>query len=345
MFKVTNGIYAVGVLNPNMRIFDIVMRTDYGTSYNTYIIKDKKNVLIDGCHERFTNAFIKNIEEIVPIEKIDYLIVNHCEPDHTGALKTLLTKAPNIEIFCTASSKIFLTNILKLPLKIHVIKDREALNVGSNTLEFFVAPFLHWPDSMFTYIKETKTVFTCDFLGCHYCEPLMIDTQISYLPAYQKAVGEYYGAIFGPFPSYVKKGLEIIKSLDVSCVCTSHGPILTKNGMFSYVCDYYDKHCSLNPTKLSIPIFYASAYGYTAQIAKAIQSGIMQANKSIECQLYDINAYPLAELASILNKAKAFCIGSPTLNKNVVPPIACLINNIDVINAKNKKALVFGDYG
>jgi flavorubredoxin len=173
MLKVTESIYSVGVLNPNMRIFDIVMKTEYGTSYNSYIVKGKKIALIDACHERFLDQYVQNIEEVTPLDKIDYLIVNHCEPDHTGALRQLLKKIPNVQIFCTPAGKLFLSEITKLPLNIHIVKDHEVLDLGGKTLEFIIAPFLHWPDSMFTYAKEEKTVFTCDFLGTHYCEPLM----------------------------------------------------------------------------------------------------------------------------------------------------------------------------
>jgi flavorubredoxin len=143
MFKITKDIYSVGALNPNMRIFDVVMRTEFGTSYNSFIIKGDKVALIDGCHETFTRQFIANIEEVTPLNKIDYLVVNHCEPDHTGALKELITKVPNIEIYCSPSSAIFLKEITKLPLKLHVVKNDDTLSLGNKTLKFVSAPFLH----------------------------------------------------------------------------------------------------------------------------------------------------------------------------------------------------------
>jgi flavorubredoxin len=133
----------VGVLNPNMRIFDIVMRTEYGTSYNSYIVKGEKIALIDGCHEKCTQQYIQNIQEVVPLNKIDYLVVNHCEPDHTGALRELINKIPNIDIYCSPSSSIFLKEIIKLPLKLHIVKDGDTLSLGNKTLQFINAPFLH----------------------------------------------------------------------------------------------------------------------------------------------------------------------------------------------------------
>jgi flavorubredoxin len=144
MFKIVDNIYSVGVLNPNMRIFDIVMRTEYGTSYNSYLVRGTKKIaLIDGCHERFTKQFFDNIKQIVPLNKIDYLIVNHCEPDHTGALKELITQIPNIQIYCSQASGVFLKEITNLPIQPHIVKDGESLSLGNKTLKFINAPFLH----------------------------------------------------------------------------------------------------------------------------------------------------------------------------------------------------------
>jgi flavorubredoxin len=239
MFKVTKDIYSVGVLNPNMRIFDVVMRTEYGTSYNSYIVKGDKVALIDGCHEKFTKGYIGNIEEVLPLNKIDYLIVNHCEPDHTGALIELIQKIPNIQIYCTAPSSIFLKEIIKLPLNCHIVKHGDTLSLGNKTLQFINAPFLHWPDSMFTYVKEDKTVFTCDFLGSHYCEPNMIDTNVTYVDAYKSSIKLYYDVIFSPFKQYANEGLDKLEPLNCEFICTSHGPILTKNGLYKHVFNQY----------------------------------------------------------------------------------------------------------
>jgi flavorubredoxin len=143
MLQIKPGIYSVGVLNPNMRIFDIVMRTEYGTSYNSYLVKDKQIALIDGCHENFVDQYLNNITEVTPLSTIDYLIVNHCEPDHTGALRQLLKKIPNVQIYCSPSSSIFLKEIVKLPLNIHIVRDGDHLSLGNKTLRFISAPFLH----------------------------------------------------------------------------------------------------------------------------------------------------------------------------------------------------------
>jgi flavorubredoxin len=345
MFHITKNIYSVGVLNPNMRIFDIIMRTEYGTSYNSFLVKGDKIALIDGCHEHFTNLYLKNIEEVVPLNKIDYLIVNHCEPDHTGALQILLTKAPNIQIYCSPSSSIFLKEITKLPLNIHIVRDGDTLSLGNKQLQFINAPFLHWPDSMFTYVKEDKVVFTCDFLGAHYCEPSMMDNSITYSDAYKIAMKFYYDVIFSPFKEHVNNGLDKLSKLDCQYICTSHGPILTPNHLYKYVFDKYREWSKPAVKKVTIPIFFASAYGYTKKLAEIIQKGIQSVNSEIETNIYDVNNYDASLLNSLMNSATAFCIGSPTINKNAVPPITHLLNDIDAINTQGKLVLVFGSYG
>lgn len=343
--EVSKGIYSVGILNPNMRIFDIVMRTEYGTSYNSFIVKGEKIALIDGCHEKFVDQYITNIEKVTPLNKIDYLIVNHCEPDHTGALRQLLKRIPNIQIYCTPASKLFLTEITNMALNIHVVKDHELLDLGGKTLEFIIAPFLHWPDSMFTYAKENKTVFTCDFLGSHYCEPTMIDTKIPYPEKYKSSLKLYYDVIFSPFKSYVNSGLDKLGQLDCETVCTSHGPILTKQGLYKMVLNHYREWSQIQPTQKSIPIVFASSYGYTSMVAQAICDGIKSIDPDIQCNLYDANNFSQDELLQIINSSTAFCIGSPTLNKNAVPSISNLLMNIDTINTKDKHVLIFGSFG
>lgn len=345
MFKVKNNIYSVGVLNPNLRIFDIVMCTEFGTTYNSYLIKDPKgNVLIDTAHRTFNKEFFDHVKEVCRTNEIKYLIVNHCEPDHSGSIRDLIQTNPNIEIYCSQASKKFLEGITNLNnLKIHVVKDKETLKLAKHTLQFEIAPFLHWPDSMFTYVVEEKVVFTCDFLGSHYCEPQMIDSKITYPDSYFKALKYYYDAIFGPFKPWVKAGLKKLKALDIEYACTSHGPILTKKGLYPKILDLYEEWSEPNAKSNIVPIFYVSAYGCTTKIAESIAKGIKQAGYTPK--LYDVIYHSAEELSAALNTCDMFCVGSPTLNRNALPPIWILLAGIDAINMRKKKAFVFGSYG
>jgi flavorubredoxin len=198
---------------------------------------------------------------------------------------------------------------------------------------------------MFTYLKSDGVVFTCDFLGAHYCEPQMIDSKVNYLDAYLQSVQEYYDAIFGPFPKYVRQGLDILSKLEFKYVCNSHGPILTKGVEYETIYHMYETNSRPVTKPFSIPIFCASAYGYSMRAALTIQATIKATDQSIVTEIYDVNNYSRNELAQLLNQADAFCLGGPTINKNAVPPILDLLSSLDTINSENKPILIFGSYG
>ena len=163
--KITEGIYSVGIMNPNMRVFDIVMKTDSGTSYNSYLVRgSEKTALIETCHESFFEEYLENIKEVCKFEEIDYIVMNHNEPDHSGSLAKLLELMPNAQLIASIAGANYLKNITnRCDLDIHKVKDGEVLDLGGLSLTFLSAPNLHWPDSMFTWVKEANTLFTCDF--------------------------------------------------------------------------------------------------------------------------------------------------------------------------------------
>lgn len=347
-FKITEGVYSVGVLNPNMRIFDVVMRTDFGTSYNAYLITGAKNVLVDTVHARFFDEYLENIRGIIDPAKIDYLVMNHNEPDHSGSLKKLLEVAPQIQVLATPGGKIYLEHITNTrALNITAVKDGDLLDIGGGkSLKFIHAPLLHWPDTMFTWMEADKIAFTCDFLGCHYCEPRMFDKFISYPGSFEIAYKEYFDGIFSPFKPYVQKGLSKLNALDADYVCASHGPILTNGGFLEKAKARYDEW-SRPAAKASkqVPIFYCSAYGNTAQLAGKIAEGIRSARKDLLVELYDINECDLCSLQEKMNESDAFLLGSPTINKDAVCPVWTMACGIDAINAKGKPVSAFGSYG
>ena len=349
MTKLKENIYSIGVLNPNIRMSDIIVPCPYGTTYNAYLVKGSNKIaLIDTVHDGFEDRYFETIEETVGIKNVNYLIVNHSEPDHSGVIEKLIEKNPNIEIYCTASSNIFVKQITNNPnLKIHVVKEAEELSLGDKTLVFYPAAFLHWPDSMFTYVKEDKTIFTCDFLGCHYCESEVVDTMLKHYDNYLKAMRAYFDFIFGPFRPFVLKGLQIINSLSIDMICPSHGPILTKPETIKTELDNYDKwaHETNDVYKDIVPIFFVTAYGYTEAIANAIAEQVKACNK--KPVLVNLTKYDEKEVnpTALLNGCKEVCIGSPTINRNALPPVIDLIKWVDCINSGNKKILLFGSFG
>ncbi|MDR2090424.1 MAG: FprA family A-type flavoprotein [Clostridiales bacterium] len=480
--KIKEGLYSVGVLNPNLRFFDVVMRTDFGTSYNSYLIKDKKNALIDTCHDGFFEEYIENIGELIPLSAVDYIILNHTEPDHSGALARLLKLCKNAKVYCSRPASIYLKAITNGEMVFNVVKDGDVLSLGDKELRFISAPFLHWPDTMFTYCERLSAVFTCDFLGSHFCEPNMTDRRISYPEKFLKALKGYYDDIFSPFPSYVADGLKKLYALKFDTACVSHGPVLTRKGTDNFcvkdtgrtryggadsalknienfnvssadlfrpegsgIEDFCKDFCddfyaediesaryntadlrlkeagnfkiketrnpraeSVDPAlkkadnpraesaelkteetdnprgehtyfprystavfpensesgllnyalkkyaewsapeksvRLKIPVFYCSAYGYTKKLALTALSELKRIFPSAETAVYDASEGEIGALAEIMNSSDGFMIGSPTLNRNAVPPVLELLARLDMIGCQKKPVGVFGSYG
>lgn len=345
--KIVDNVYSVSVLNPNLRIFDVIMKTDYGTSYNSYIVKgSEKTALIETAHLTYFNYFIDNLKEVTNLEDIEYLIMNHNEPDHSGSIEKLLDLIPNLKIITSQAGSIYLKNITNRDINVIVAKDGDSISLGDKTLTFINAPFLHWPDSMFTYLKEDKILFSCDFFGSHYCEPQMFDTCITYPNAYQTALKGYYDAIFGPFKPYVLKGLEKIKDLEIEYAATSHGPILSRKGLLTDVMEKYKQWSTpiVRENKV-IPIFYCSAYGNTELLAKSIASGIKEVIPTADVEIFDIIYHDMNDLSALLNQSDAFLIGSPTINKDAVPPVWNLLSHVDAVNIQKRPVALFGSYG
>ncbi|WRS28835.1 FprA family A-type flavoprotein [Oscillospiraceae bacterium MB08-C2-2] len=348
MLEITKGIFSVGVLNPNLRVFDVIMKTDYGTSYNSYLVKgSEKTALIETAHRDFWQYYLDNVGEIADISTIDYVVMNHNEPDHSGCIARLVELNPNITVIASQAGAIYLKNIVNNPqLKVQVAKDGDSISLGDKTLQFINAPFLHWPDSMFTWVPEDKLLFSCDFLGCHYCEPQMKDTRVTYEDKYWDAFAYYYAAIFGPFKPYVIKGLDKIKDLELEFVCTSHGPVLTKEGVIAEAMKLYRQWSTPDPrSQKQIPIFYCTAYGNTKALACAVGEGIRQVLPDAAVELLDIIDHDIDELGQRLNGSDAFLVGTPTINKDAVPPVWQLLSHVDAVNIAKRPVAVFGSFG
>lgn len=345
-YKISDKIYSVGVQNPDLRVFDIVMATKYGTSYNSYILKGNEVALIEASHADFEGIYEANIREVVDPAEIKYVILNHTEPDHSGALRDILKLCPNATVLATAVALNYLKNIVNEPFNSRPVKDGEVLDLGGVKLNFTVSPLLHWPDSMFTYCPEEKTLFSCDVFGSHYSSEKMLDKDIDNVEGYKEAFKGYYDAIFGPFKTFVVAGMAKIAKYPFETVCPSHGPVLTKDGLLPYVLDSY--RAWSKPVKnavKTVPVFYCSAYGCTAKLAAAIVDGVKEVIPDAACEAYDLIKNDMADMRAKINSCDACAIGSPTLNSDAVPPVWDLLAGVDAINSRKKPVAVFGSYG
>ena len=348
MKQLAENIFACSVLNPNLRVFDIVMRTDFGTSYNSYVVKGENyTAIIDGAHAKFEGLYREELTEALGGATPDYLVINHTEPDHSGAVAALLDAWPDMRIVTNAvAAKNLrqLTNREDLPLR--VVQDGGTLSLGGRTLRFLIAPMLHWPDTMMTWLEEDQTLFSCDVFGCHYCEPGALDTYIAWPGDYEAAFRYYFDAIFGPFRDHVQKGLKKLEDLDIQRICPSHGPVLTAGCRLEYALKHYRIWSlpQLN-SQFSVPVFYCSAYGCTEQIGRAIREGVLEAKPRVLCELYDLVDCDMAAMGGLLNAGDAFLLGSPTINRGAVPPLWVLLAHADAVNIAKRPCALFGSYG
>lgn len=341
--QLSQNLYSVGVLNPSLRIFDIVMPSPYGTSYNAYLLTGEKNVLVETVHADYWDEYRAGIEQIIPLEKIDYLVMNHTEPDHSGSVARLLDACPGLTICCTAAGKKHLEDISNESLPCRVVKAGDKLELGGGrTLEFIPSPMLHWADSMFSWCPQDGVLFTCDFLGAHYCEPTMLDCRVHNAAAYWEMVAHYYNCIFGPFKPHVLAGLDKIKDLSPAIVCPSHGPCLT-DCIGEVEKRYREWSTPVPREKRLAAVLYCSAYGCTAALAKAAAAAFEA--EGVQAELRDVCCAPLSETAELANCCDILAIGSPTINRDAPKLIWDVLASIDAVNCAKKPALVFGAYG
>ena len=341
--KIADNVYYVGVSNPTLRVFDIIMCTEYGTTYNSYLVKGAdKTALIDGAHKGFEANFQENVEAITDFANIDYMVVNHTEPDHSGAIRLVIEKNPDIVVYGTAACLKNLDNIVRLPFNRVAVKDGDTLELGGKTLTFCVSPNLHWPDTMMTYLAEDKILFSCDFLGAHFAEPTMYVHKAYKKELYEKEFKVYYDAIMGPFAKFVIRALDRIKDLDIALVCPSHGPMIM-GGDIQVAMDTYRKWATPEEkTDKTVAIYYVSAYGYTRQMCQYLAEKLEA--KGLVVSAFDVIKTDAADIAAHLED-DCLVFGSPTLNRAALKPVLDVISSIDAVGAAGRPYATLGCFG
>jgi flavorubredoxin len=347
-YKIKEDIYWVGVVDYKLKVFDIIMETEFGSTYNSYIVKgSEKTVLIDTAKAKFKDDYLNRIKEVVDIKDIDILVLNHTEPDHSGSVAFLLEENPDLEIYGTGPALLNLKEIVNMPFKANRVTKGLTLSIGNKTLEFYIQPHLHWPDTMFTYIKEDNFLFTCDFFGAHYATPKVMAKNIENRNDYLRAIKEYFEAIMHPFLPYVRQGLETVKELNPDYIAVSHGIVLDET-MKDEVFNLYDEMSVLPtvPDKPLVLIPFASAYGYTEKMANIIKDTIKEEfNNEVYVELFDLIDVPVKEVQKKVSVCKMFLVGSSTIVRDTVKVIWDLLAGIDFEMTKGKIASSFGSYG
>lgn len=337
-------VHAVGVKDPGLTVFDIVIPTEFGTTYNAYLVKGTaKTALIDCVKRQFSEELFRNLAGLVPVENVDYVIVNHSEPDHAGALVDLLARNPGVTVLLSRSAKTFVDNLVNAGFGFRIVNDNDELALGGKTLRFINAPFLHWPDTILTYLVEDRILFPCDFLGAHYASPEYFNDELADPGKARKAFEFYYGTIMRPYKEHILKACARVRECAPAMIAPSHGPILRRDPM-SYL-DWYEARAAagskVDPKKVAV--VYTSAYGNTGMMAARVAEGI-SAGGAVPVVLNCVET-PMQGIVDELETAAGFLVGTPTLNGNVPHPILALIANMVVLNMRGKPASVFGSYG
>lgn len=339
---INDSVTWIGILDPGLVTFDVVMETKYGTTYNSYFIDGEKKAIIETSKEPFRDTYLDKIRQVTNFEDIDYIVLNHTEPDHSGNLTHLLDYAKNATVVATRSAINFLKNMVDKEFKYMIVSEGDQLDLGNKTLRFISAPFLHWPDTMFTYLVEDKILFTCDAFGCHYCDDRVFDDLVG---DFDDAYEYYFRVILKPFSNYMLEAIDKIEKLDIDIIATGHGPVLRSNWR-KYVdwAKEMAQETEERPVKHKVFMPYVSAYGNTRKIGEKIAKGIKSVG-DIDVELMDIELVDISSLEEKVEKSTAIIVGSPTINQNTLKPIYELFSIINPVRNRGKLAGAFGSYG
>ncbi len=340
--KLAENVHWVGVHDKDLAVFDITMPTKHGTTYNSYIIQGSDAVaVVDGVKEGFTAEWFKKIEQLVPVEKIDYLIVNHNEPDHSGSIPALLDRNPDVKLVCGAAAMPYLRNIINREADITGVKNGHELSLGDKTFVFTLMPYMHWPDTMMDYLVEDRILFSNDGFAAHLSsKDSMWADEVSEDVAYE--VKYYFDSIMRPFTGFIRKNIPKLDGFELDMLAPSHGPIFRKEPR-KWIEAYADWSRDKVEEKDQVTIFYASNYGNTKKMAEAIGQQLNDAGMNIVYS--DVSTIDADKIREEIEASKAVLVGTPTFNGDAVKPIWDLCALFSTVYSIGKKAAVFGSVG
>ena len=341
---VKNNIHWVGKIDWELRKFHgDEYSTHRGSSYNSYLIKEDKVALIDTVWRPFADEFVDNLAKQVDLSKIDYIIANHAEIDHSGALPELIRLIPNTPIYCTANGVKSLKGHYHQDWNFQVVKTGDKLSLGNKELIFVEAPMLHWPDSMFCYLTEDNVLFSNDAFGQHYASEYMFNDLVDQEELADECI-KYYANILTPFSSMVVKKIKEVLSfnLPLDMICTSHG-IIWRDKPEQIVEKYMS--WANNYQENQITIIYDTMWNGTRIMAEQIAEGIKSEDSAVDVKLFNLAKTDKNDVITEIFKSKAILVGSPTINRGILVSVAGILEEIKGLKFKNKKAGAFGCYG
>lgn len=335
--KIKADVFAVGAIDWDRRLFDELIPLPDGTTYNSYLIKgSEKTALIDTVDPAKTDVLLNNLKEL-GVSRIDYIIAHHGEQDHSGSIPQVLSAYPMAKVVANAKCKDELKDHLLVPEeKFQVVADREKLSLGNKTLEFIFAPWVHWPETMFTYLKEDEILFTCDFLGSHLATSELF---VNEKPRVYESAKRYYAEIMMPFRTLIKTNLAKIKDLPFKMVCPSHGPV-HHDPLF--ILEAYHDWIS-DKVKNEVVLPYVSMHGSTRAMVDHFTDALMKRN--IEVRPFNLTKTDIGELAKSLVDAATVVIGTPTVLAGPHPAAVYAAFLANALRPKTRFLSVIGSFG
>ncbi len=342
VLPIPDDVSWIGVLDRDIVTFDVVMETKFGTTYNSYFINAEKKVVIETVKDHFWDVYKEKLTSLVDPAEIDYIVMDHTEPDHSGCVARLLEIAPKAKVVGSGNAIRYLKDLLGIDFPYLIVKDGHTLDLGNKTLKFIGAANLHWPDSMMTYLVEEKILFTCDIFGEHFCEEGMFEDLV---PDFTDAFRYYFDVIMKPYSKFMLQAIDRIRSLDISIIAPGHGMILRKDWKkWVDLTVKYSEEYLQNPYRNKVFLGYVSAYHNTGLIAEKIAEGIRAAG-DIDVDLCDVENMDLTTVEQKLIRSAGVVLGCPTFSQNILLPIYQVFAAVNPIRDRGKLAAVFGSYG
>jgi flavorubredoxin len=350
--EVAPGVHWIGALDPDLREFDVILRTANGTTYNAYCVRGAAGVaVIDTVKEEFADTFFARLESVARYDEVTAIVLNHLEPDHSGALPELLRRAPGARLYISYRAQAMLKGIVKdghAPFAFSPVDTGDQVDLGGRSLRFLHTPFLHWPDTQCTFLPEEGVLFTGDVFGCHYCDPRLFNDRAG---DFRFSFDYYYQHIMRPFRSHVLEALELIEPLDLRLLAPAHGPIL-REAPRRYVQRYRqlaeplltNDAAGAGGAERTLLIFYVSAYGNTERMALSLRDGA-ESVAGVRVSLYDLGGGEVAPFVDLVEEADGLVFGSPTINGDAVKPVWDLLSSLTLVNVRGKLGAAFGSYG
>ena len=335
--KIKDGIYWVGAVDWDRRMFDDLIPLPDGTSYNAYLIQgSEKTALIDTVDPDMSHVLLSRLEQL-GIERIDYVIANHAEQDHSGTLPQVLEKYPEAQVVCTPKCKGMLVDMLLTPEdRVLAVDDGATLALGDRTLEFIHAPWVHWPETMLTYLQEDKILFSCDFLGSHLATT---DLYVTDEGRTYEAAKRYYAEIMMPFRRIIEKNLKKVQEYEISLIAPSHGPLY---GRPEFILEAY-RNWVLGDPKNIVVLPYISMHGTTRVMVDYLVDALIE--KGVTVEKFNLATTDIGKLAMSLVDAATIVIGSPTVLAGAHPNVVYAAYLANALRPKTKFVSIIGSYG